>query len=242
MKFKKLLTVLGCFVLVLMCAFTVVGCGEVAATEEEVNDFFADSEVVSSFDGIKFDGEAKFKDAETFGDGYAKYSGEVVSSDTEGLIGKFYVEFSIEDANSGMTYALKTTYYLKNNKLYNEKTKKYSSIGSADMMTPMMFGMVQSLANDAEDPIVDILNMASEDNKLTLQKKGDAEKGNVTFIATLENGANKSTAFVRYENKTIVELVTELNEEGNYSKTTIKAYDGTINLPDLSGYTEANVM
>ncbi len=240
MKFKKLLTVLGCFVLVLMCAFTVVGCGEVAATAEEINTFFADSEVVSSFDGVRFDGEAKFKDAETFGDGYVKYSGEVATSDTEGLIGKIYVEFSVEDENSGMTYALKTTYYLKNNKLYNEKTKKYSSIGSADMMTPMMFGMVQSLASDAENSILGIIDKESDDVKLTLQKKGDAEKGNVTFIATAEEESNKTYAYVRYENKKVVELVAESNEEGIYSKTTIKAFDGKVNLPDLSGYTEVS--
>ena len=241
MKFKKLLTVLGCFALVLMCAFTVVGCGEVEATADEINAYFEQEGVDTSFDGLHFEGNVDYKDAETFGKGYAKFSGEVVTTEEDGLIGKIYVEYSVEDADSGMTYGLKTTYYLKNNKLYNEKTKKAFAIYEADMMTPMMFSMVNGLANDAADAVLGVLSYEStEGTALTLQKKGDVEKGNITFIATATKDSNKEYALVRFEDNKVVELVAEINEDGNYSKITIRKYDGEVKLPEnLSEYEES---
>ena len=240
MKFKKLLTVLGCFALVLMCAFTVVGCGEVEATADEINAYFAQEGVDTSFDGLHFEGNVDYKDAETFGKGYAKFSGEVVTTEEDGLIGKIYVEFSVEDADSGMTSGLKTTYYLKDNKLYNEKTKKAFAIYEADMMTPMMFSMVNGLANDAADAVLGALSYgSSEGAELTLQKKGDVEKGNITFIATATKDSNKEYALIRFEENKAVELVAEMNEDGNHSKITIRKYDGKVNLPNnLNEYTD----
>ena len=241
MKFKKLLTVLGCFALVLMCAFTVVGCGEVEATADEINAYFAQEGVDTSFDGLHFEGNVDYKDAETFGKGYAKFSGEVVTTEEDGLIGKIYVEYSVEDADSGMTYGLKTTYYFKNNKLYNEKTKKAFAIYEADMMTPMMFSMVNGLANDAADAVLEVLSYEStEGTALTLQKKGDVENGNITFIATATKESNKAYALIRFEENKAVELVSEINEDGNYSKITIRKYDGEVKLPEnLSEYEES---
>ncbi len=241
MKLKKLLTVLGCFALVLMCAFTVVGCGEVEATADEINAYFAQEGVETSFDGLHFEGNVDFKDAEAFGKGYAKFSGEVVTTEEDGLIGKIYVEYSVEDADSGMTYGLKTTYYLKDNKLYNEKTKKVFAIGGADMMTPMMFSMVNGMANDAAGAVLDVLSYEStEGTTLTLQKKGDVENGNITFIATATKDSNKAYALIRFEENKAVELVSEMNEDGNYSKITIRKYDGEVKLPEnLNEYTNA---
>ncbi len=238
MKIKRFLTVLGCFVLVLMCAFTVVGCGEVEATADEINAFLQTEGVETTFEdkGYHFDFYTKFGNLEVYKNGFIKMSGEFVPNE-DGFDGKIYVEYYFVDANSEAEYSLKTTYYLKDEKYYNTKTKKITTSAS-DFMTPVLMDRIYEAVENVKDAISDILAYNGQEGAtLKLQKKGDIEKGNVEIFATANFETMKNYVYARYQNSKLVDYLTELSGEGTTIKINIKEYNGKINFPnDIENY------
>ena len=223
MKLRKILSILGCFALVLMCALTFVGCGEVESTKDEINDFLLEDGVETSFEdkGFKFDLYSRFGDAEVFKNGYVKMSGEIVPVD-EDIEAKIYVEYFYEDSNSGMTIAFSGTYYIKDEKFYSTKTKNITS-NPSDVMTSSLYDSVVSAAKGVSGAINEIISYESDTNTtLTYQKKGDLEKKNVEFTITAKNSILKKTAFVKFNNGKIVEFLSDTDGEGASIKISIK--------------------
>lgn len=242
MKFKKLLTVLGCFVLVLMCAFTVVGCGEVDATAEEVDAFLASEGVdVSMDEGIYFDVNV-----------YGSVSGENVSVKMKGQIdkdgkGQFSLNFNAGEEKQN------TTIYLDENYAYFQDTKTKIALNEyTDADGPASVGGyvkgIYDCIEDSSEALTELINIFGSSKNFKLQKKGDAEKGNITFIGSIGTEAYTAKATIRFENFKISEVgleskVTMALDEDTMNMTmyeTLKVYNGSVTLPtDLNTYTAA---
>ena len=239
MKFKKLLTVLGCFVLVLMCAFTFVGCGEVDATAEEVDAFLAsDSVDVSMDEGIYFDVNV-----------YGSVNGENVSVKMKGQIdkegkGQFNLNFNAGEEKQN------TTIYLDGNYAYFQDTKtkialnEYTDAEGPESVGGYVKGIYDCI-EDSSEALTELINMFGSNKNFKLQKKGDAEKGNITFIGSVNTEAYTNKATIRFDNFKITEVgleskVSMAMDEYTMNLTmyeTLKVYNGSVTLPsNLSEY------
>ena len=242
MKLKRILTILGCFALILMCSLTVVGCGEVEATKDEVNEFLQADGIETSFEdkGYHFDLYSRFGDAEVFKNGYVKMSGEIVPVD-EDIEARMYVEYYYEETATGTICAFSGTYYLKDDKFYSTKTKNITS-NPSDIMTSSLYDSVVSAAKGVSGAINEIISYESDTNTtLTYQKKGDLEKKNVEFTITAKNSILKKTAFVKFNNGKIVEFLSDTDGEGASIKISIKEYNGQINFPSFDDYEDKTI-
>ena len=240
MKLKKLLTVLGCFALVLMCAFTVVGCGEVEATAEEVNTFMANEAVVTEFKGINFNmdvsGKVNGKDV------VVKMNGNIDESKN----GSFTINYKyFEESMTASAYVDGTNLYINDG-----KTKTYVALDSLDYDNSSYeyyFNQVYGYLTDGTAEFMDLMTSEFGD-ALKIQKKGDAEKGNITFITYMDENGLFAKATVRFDNFKIAEATAESKMTmsiGSKSMSMsawckISTYTGTITLPtDLDTYKAA---
>ncbi len=237
MKLRKILSILGCFALVLMCAFTFVGCGEVESTKDEINDFLQADGVETSFEdkGYHFDLYSRFGDAEVIKNGYVKMNGEIVPTN-EDIEAKIYDKYYYEETTSGMICAFSGTYYIKDGDYYCTKTKNITNAPS-DTMTSKLLASVDQLAQNVVTSFETVFGYeGDQDTTLTYQKKGDVEKKNVEFTATAKNSILKKTAFVKFNNGKIVEFLSDTDGEGASIKISIKEYNGQINFPSFDDY------
>ena len=239
MKFKKLLTVLGCFVLVLMCAFTFVGCGEVDATAEEVDAFLASDSVDVSMD------EGIYVDLNTYG----SLNGQNVSIKIKGQIdkdgkGQFSLNYNLGD------YSQNTNVYVSGNYVYLQDTKTKVAIADyVDEEGPASVGGyvkgIYDCIEDSSEALLDFIKEFGENSNFKLQKKGDAEKGNITFIGSIGTEAYTAKATIRFDNFKITEVGMESKASmamgGDTMNMTmyetLKVYNGSVTLPtDLDTY------
>lgn len=240
MKFKKLLTVLGCFAIVLMCTFTFAGCGEVDTTADEVNEFFANEAVVSQFtEGYSFEVNVTGKVAgKTL---YAKMNGQL-DSDRNGKV-SFNINSGKEVVNTNAY--IDNTYIYFDNYLGSAKVKidisDASNEGDENFGLGALLNHLTVADGDQTSFFVNTIDSFSEEN-LKLQKKGDVEKGNVEFIASISVDEGSAKMVIRYDNFKVVEISNSSifkmgSKEVNISLK-FTSYSGKVGLPNnLDSYT-----
>lgn len=205
MKMKKLLTTLGCFALILVCAFTFVGCGEVDSSIDEVNAFLANDSVQTSFDrGISLEMTMSGYGA---GENYSvKISGQI-DKDGKGQL-RIYSNTEGEKIDTRAYIDGEYIYfekYLGNNKV------KYALSDAQDEDVGSILTQIYSQIDNGVEYFLSNVGTYSGVEGFKIQKKGDEAKGNVEYIASVSHEKSFIKSTIKFSDYKIVEMINDMN-------------------------------
>ncbi len=219
---KKILSIMACFMFVLVGGIALSACGNGnKITKEQLIDYLSGDGVVSEFDGYELNSVI----------GNMEINATVVSNG-ETLNAKIVYPGALQSSRNG-------TIYIKDNVVYftTAEHKYYMGIDNYNEAVDNINDII-NYDGDLTDSIISFVN-GGIDGKLTITKKSNGENVAFKLSNTLEVGENKtiSTVELKYTSNKLksFSLIT-ISHDVVITNISLNEFVGNIDFPDFSDY------